>query len=63
MYKGKGKYQSKDNSISAFEMTKYIVDDYNTNKYNKEWTIKAMEDRYNWFCNNVEKIMKIKIKD
>ena len=62
MYKGKGKYQNKDNSISAFEMTKYIVDDYNSNKYEKQWTIKAMEERYDWFCDNVEKIMNIKLK-
>lgn len=63
VYKGKGKYDNKNNSISAFEMTKYIVDDYSSKKYEEEWTVKAMEDRYNWFCNNVEKIMNIKLEE
>ncbi len=44
-------------------MTKYIVDDYSSKKYDEEWTLTAMEDRYNWFCNNVEKIMNIKLEE
>lgn len=44
-------------------MTKYIVDDYSSKKYDEEWTINAMEDRYDWFCNNVEKIININIKE
>ena len=61
VYKGKGRYDNKNNSITAFEMTKYIVDDYSSKKYDEEWTINAMEDRYDWFCNNVEKIININI--
>ncbi len=63
VYKGKGKYDNKNKSITAFEMTKYIVDDYSSKKYDEEWTLTAMEDRYNWFCNNVEKIMNIKLEE
>jgi len=59
VYRGKGKYQDKDTSITAFEMTKQIVSDFEQNKYNKEWTEKAIEDRYKWFCEKVRDILDI----
>ncbi len=63
VYRGKGKYQDKDTSITAFEMTKQIVSDFEQNKYNKEWTEQAIEDRYDWFCKKVEDILNISCED
>ena len=63
IYKGKGKYQDKDTSITAFEMTKQIVSDFEQNKYSKKWTEQAMQDRYDWFCKKVEDILNISCED
>jgi len=63
VYKGKGKYKDKDTSITAFEMTKQIVSDFEQNKYNEEWTEKAIEDRNDWFCKKVGDILDISCED
>ncbi len=62
IYKGKGKYGDKDTSITAFEITKLIVDNYNLGKYEKNWTEQALKDRINLFFSYVEKILQLKIK-
>lgn len=59
VYRGNGKYKDKDTSITAFEMTKRIVSDFEQSKYNKKWSKEAMEDRYEWFCKKVEVILNI----
>jgi uncharacterized protein with ParB-like and HNH nuclease domain len=59
VYKGKGKYKDKDTSITAFEMTKQIVNDFEQKRYNEAWNEQAMQDRYDWFCEKVEDLLGI----
>jgi hypothetical protein len=35
------------------------VNDFNANIYQKQWNEKAIKDRWNWFCGEVEKLMDI----
>ena len=63
VYKGTGKYDGKDDKITAFNITQQIVKDFEMNKYGKKWTIEAMGDRWSWFFNEVLDILEIDQKD
>jgi uncharacterized protein with ParB-like and HNH nuclease domain len=58
-YDGTGLEDADDKKISSFKMTQDIVNDYHANKYNGEWSVEAINARWNWFCNQVEKILDI----
>jgi uncharacterized protein with ParB-like and HNH nuclease domain len=62
VYKGKGKYDNKNEKISAFLITKKIVEDYEQKTYGKEWTIDAMKDRWEWFFSETEELLGISLK-
>jgi uncharacterized protein with ParB-like and HNH nuclease domain len=59
VYKGKGLYESKDTKITAFHITQKIVNDYNQGIYDNKWNKKAIIDRWNWFCDETEKLLDI----
>ena len=59
VYKGKGKYDSKDDKITAFLITQQIVKDYELKTYNKQWTEEAMIDRWKWFFKEVEELLQV----
>ena len=63
VYKGKGKYDTKDEKITAFEITKQIVNDYNTKRYNQQWNLESMTDRWKWFFDNLGELLDIDVKD
>jgi uncharacterized protein with ParB-like and HNH nuclease domain len=63
VYKGKGKYDTKDEKISAFAITQQIVNDYNTNKYHQRWNLDSMTDRWKWFFVEVGQLLEIDVKD
>lgn len=63
VYKGKGKYEEKDDKITAFTITQQVVNDYNTDKYNQKWTLKSMTDRWNWFFTEIGELLEIDISD
>lgn len=55
-------YKDKNTGISAFEMTRLVVGDFESGKYNKEWSEAAIEDRYAWFCSQIYEIFNLNIK-
>ncbi|MCX6162889.1 MAG: DUF262 domain-containing protein [Ignavibacteriae bacterium] len=57
-YKGKG-LDYKNDKITAFIITQRIVEDYTCDKYNKEWNLNSMQDRWEWFCKEIEDILDI----
>ncbi len=59
IYQGKGKYETKDTKITSFRITQNIVDDYNKDKYNRQWNREAIEDRVNWYCAQVDELLDI----
>lgn len=59
IYQGLGKEQNKADGITSFRICQKIVDEYTSNKYNKEWTEQAMKDRYNWFIKEIGTILEI----
>lgn len=63
VYKGKGKYDTKNDKITAFLMTQNILDDYTAGKYGGMWTREAMIDRWKWFFQEVGEILEIDVND
>lgn len=62
-YDGTGFEDADDSKITSFNITQRIVNDYNSNKFKKEWSIPAMNNRWIWFCNQVEKILDIDLAE
>jgi uncharacterized protein with ParB-like and HNH nuclease domain len=58
-YDGTGFEDSGDKKITSFNISQKIVNDYNSNKFNKQWNVDAMNNRWIWFCGQVEKILQI----
>lgn len=63
VYKGKGKYENKNEKISAFQITQAIVNDYELNVYGKKWTLDAMQKRWEWFFKEAQEILHINLED
>lgn len=63
VYKGKGKYDTKNDKITAFLMTQKILDDFNAKKYGGMWTHEAMINRWKWFFQEVGEILEIDVSD
>ena len=61
VYKGKGKYDNKNDKITAFLITQSIVMDYEADKNDRMWTLEAMADRWKWFFNEIEEILEIDV--
>jgi uncharacterized protein with ParB-like and HNH nuclease domain len=58
-YDGTGFEDKEDRKVSSFSITQKIVNDYNSNKYGKEWGTDALNARWIWFCEQVEKILDV----
>lgn len=62
-YDGSGFEDAKDTKMSSFNITQKIVNDYNANKFNKEWNIDSINNRWIWFCQQVESILEIDLTE
>jgi uncharacterized protein with ParB-like and HNH nuclease domain len=58
-YDGSGFADANDKKVTSFIISQHIVNDYNANRYNKEWNVEAMNSRWIWFCNQVENIFEL----
>lgn len=63
VYRGKGKYDTKDEKITAFAITQQIVNDYNTKKFNQQWNLESLIERWKWFFNEVGQLLSIDTKE
>ena len=63
VYRGKGKYDHKDEKITAFLITQQIVNDYNVKTYNQKWNLDAMVDRWKWFFKEIGQLFELDVKD
>jgi len=61
IYDGKGKYGIDDKKVTSFSITQKIRNDYNTNKFNKQWNEKAIINRWNWFLDEFEKLLAVNV--
>ena len=59
VYKGKGKYDTKNDKVTAFLITQSIVSNYESGKYEKQWNLNSIYDRWEWFFNETEEILGI----
>lgn len=62
-YDGTGFHSKKDNKITSFLITQKIVNDYKGVRFNKEWNPEAINDRWQWFCEQVEEILDIELTE
>lgn len=58
-YDGTGNHNRNDDKITSFKITQNLVSDFNSSKYNKEWNVESMNDRWEWFCSEVEHLFEI----
>lgn len=63
VYRGKGKYDQKNDKITAFQITQKILSDYESGIYAKQWTTEAMINRWKWFFGEVGEILDIDVSD
>lgn len=63
VYRGKGKYDNKNDKITAFTITQQIVKDYENGKYKQQWDINAIVDRWKWFFQEVKEILGLDVSD
>ena len=63
VYKGKGKYESKNDKITAFLITQSIVQDYEKETYNKQWNLDAIHNRWKWFFTETEELLNIDLSN
>ena len=59
IYRGKGKYDNKNDKITAFYITQKILIDFETEKYDKGWTVQSMIARWQWFFDEIGEIFSI----
>ncbi|MBK8749741.1 MAG: DUF262 domain-containing protein [Saprospiraceae bacterium] len=62
-YDGTGLEDINDTKISSFKITQKIVNDYSNNKYGKQWNLQAINARWEWYIEQVEKILEINIEN
>jgi len=55
-YKGQ---QGNSEGTTSFTITQKIISDYETNKYEKQWTEEAMRNRKEWFLSKIAKLLDI----
>lgn len=63
VYKGKGKYESKNDKITAFLITQSIVQDYEKETYYKQWNLDAIHNRWKWFFTETEELLNIDLSN
>jgi len=63
VYRGKGKYDNKNDKITAFLITQRILTDFELAKYGGEWTREAMVDQWKWFFGEVGEILDIDVNN
>ena len=59
VYEGQGRQHAKKEGVTSFLITQKIVNDFHSNRYNKKWNEQAIKDRYNWYCQTIEKLFDI----
>lgn len=57
VYSGQGSKGNKFEGITSFRITQKIVDDYNSDKYQKSWNVQSIIDRHNWLINEIRQIL------
>lgn len=63
VYKGKGKYEDKDDKITKFKITQSILTDYESNKFNKQWNLDSMIERWKWFFREAGELLEIDVNE
>lgn len=63
VYKGKGKYENKNEKITAFLITQKIVSDFESKKYKQQWNLDSMIDRWKWFFAEIGELLEIDVKE
>lgn len=62
-YDGTGLHDRTDRKITSFKITQNIVNDYNSDKFSKEWNVDSINDRWSWFCDEAEAILDINLSE
>jgi uncharacterized protein with ParB-like and HNH nuclease domain len=59
VYRGKGKYDDKNDKITAFLITQAIVKDFDMGIFEKQWNMNSIHNRWDWFFSQVEELLEV----
>jgi hypothetical protein len=59
VYRGKGKYDQKNDKITGFKITQSILLDFDKSTYDRQWNEKSVHDRWEWFFGEVEQLFEV----
>ncbi|MBT9547098.1 MAG: DUF262 domain-containing protein [Candidatus Sericytochromatia bacterium] len=59
VYQGKGKYDEKNEKVTAFAITQQILRDFEQKTFSREWSEAALKDRWQWFFKELGEILQI----
>lgn len=59
VYQGKGKYDDKNDKITAFLITQRILHDYTQGRFGKQWNEDAIIERWKWFFTELGEILEV----
>lgn len=62
-YDGTGLHKESDTKISSFKMTQKIVEDYNNKKFDKKWSWDAIDNRWDWYCKQINTLFQLDITE
>lgn len=62
-YDGTGFESVADRKVSSFKITQHIVNDYSAGKFDMKWNLEAMNNRWSWFCSQIEQILGIDLSE
>ncbi len=62
-YDRTGHHHDNDDKITSFNISQRLVNDYHSNKFGKNWNIESMNDRWIWFCSQVENELDIDLTE
>lgn len=55
--------KSETDKTTAFRISQHILDDFNNNKFNRQWSEEALKNRWQWFFTQIEILLKIDCSD
>lgn len=56
-------YLGDNGNTTSFRISQQILDNYNNNKFNKQWNEEALKERWKWFFEQLENILNIDCQD
>jgi len=62
VYDRKGRYEIEENTVTSFNLSQMIIDDYRNKKYDKKWTKKAISERKAFYISRINSLFNLSLE-